>query len=460
MQLSIYLNPLLKHFTDSRIVRNINQMVRKIIENQSIRLWSNASDKAEFDRCKRLIDGSLKSVLDDEKMTEALRENSVNALGSHDRLILLHAPCDIRKEQSKTLEKLGRVRALDNKPINGYQTFNTVAIDEKGKNVCPVDMSIYSNGDEHYVTQAERKQFQKGQMKHSDNEALRLRGQEIERFLEEESDLNLKKVTEMQLSQVSQAFKKDNESIRLCHVLDRQFDGLNTFQFIDAELDDELVIRLKISRNSNQSSKDEQTHQQQWVKLKSVHFAHGDSFLIEKLVILKNVYQQATCLIEWDLLTLDEKSYAVVRITLSDRTGKPIYDHPMLLLTNISVRTPEQRRSIYRIYLHRSKIEGVFKFLKSVLGWEEFQVRDYESIKNIIALCYFVGGYFYEIESELTKNPVIQQIARLGGSKAQITRYHFLQGLAKILTYQSVVQFVQTQQVTDEGFEEMVAFIS
>ena len=89
MQLSIYLNPLLKHFTDSRIVRNINQMVRKIIENQSIRLWSNASDKAEFDRCKRLIDGFLKSVLDDEKMTEALRENSVNALGSHDRLILL-----------------------------------------------------------------------------------------------------------------------------------------------------------------------------------------------------------------------------------------------------------------------------------------------------------------------------------------------------------------------------------
>ena len=156
MQLSIYLNPLLKHFTDSRIVRNINQMVRKIIENQSIRLWSNASDKAKFDRCKRLIDGSLKSVLDDEKMTEALRENSVNALGSHDRLILLHDPCDIRKEQSKTLEKLGRVRALDNKPINGYETFNTVAIDEKGKNVRPVDISIYSNGDEHYVTQAER----------------------------------------------------------------------------------------------------------------------------------------------------------------------------------------------------------------------------------------------------------------------------------------------------------------
>ena len=34
MQLSSYLNPILRNFTDSRILRNINQMVRKIIENE------------------------------------------------------------------------------------------------------------------------------------------------------------------------------------------------------------------------------------------------------------------------------------------------------------------------------------------------------------------------------------------------------------------------------------------
>ena len=131
----------------------------------------------------------------------------------------------------------------------------------------------------------------------------------------------------------------------------------------------------------------------------------------------------------------------------------------MLLLTNISVSTAELGRSIYLLYLHRSRIEGVFKFLKSVLGWEAFQVRDYESIKNIIAICYFVGSYFYEIESALTKNPVMKQIAQLGGCKGEITRYHFLQGLGKIVTYQSVVEFISTHQVSDEGFEEMIAFI-
>ena len=69
------------------------------------------------------------------------------------------------------------------------------------------------------------------------------------------------------------------------------------------------------------------------------------------------------------------------------------------------------------MYLKRSKIEGVFKFLKEVLGWEEFQVRDFESIKSLLTLCYFVAGYFYEIESLLIQQDFIQFVAGLGGGK-------------------------------------------
>jgi hypothetical protein len=58
----------------------------------------------------------------------------------------------------------------------------------------------------------------------------------------------------------------------------------------------------------------------------------------------------------------------------------------MLLITTIEVNTYLEAQEIYRIYLLRSKIESVFKFLKEVLGWEEFQVRDWESIKNLIAI--------------------------------------------------------------------------
>ena len=110
---------------------------------------------------------------------------------------------------------------------------------------------------------------------------------------------------------------------------------------------------------------------------------------------------------------------------------------------------------VYLTYLKRSKIEGVFKFLKDVLGWEDFQVRDFESIKNLIALCFFIGGYFYEIESELIENTTVQYICDLGGGKGNYTRYFFLQGLAKILTYRTVEQFVDEQNINDEQFEQM-----
>jgi len=66
----------------------------------------------------------------------------------------------------------------------------------------------------------------------------------------------------------------------------------------------------------------------------------------------------------------------------------------MLLISNIKVSSYDEAKEIYHIYLLRSKIEAVFKFLKDVLGWEEFQIRDRESIKNIIALCFFLVTIF------------------------------------------------------------------
>ena len=83
---------------------------------------------------------------------------------------------------------------------------------------------------------------------------------------------------------------------------------------------------------------------------------------------------------------IEEKSYQVVRITLQNREGKKLFKKPMLLISNIEVKSYLQAKEIYHIYLLRPKIEAVFKFLKDVLGWEEFQVRDCESIKKLNSL--------------------------------------------------------------------------
>ena len=95
-----------------------------------------------------------------------------------------------------------------------------------------------------------------------------------------------------------------------------------------------------------------------------------------------------------------------------------------------------------------------------MLGWEEFQVRDYESIKNIIALAFFVGGYFYEIGSDLTENPTIVLIAQLGGGKGKVTRHYFLEGLKKLLTHKSVEHFIEKQGIGEKTLTEMIAFVT
>jgi hypothetical protein len=163
-------------------------------------------------------------------------------------------------------------------------------------------------------------------------------------------------------------------------------------------------------------------------------------------------------LIEGDKIKLNGQDYTTVRATLYKRTGEKIYKNPMLLMTTVTVSSYEEAQEIYRIYLMRSKIESVFKFLKEVLGWEEFQVRDWESIKNIIAICFFIGGYFYEIKSELTKNTTINMICDIGGGKGKLTHHFFLEGLKKLLIVQTVNLFRGENHISDELYAEMQSY--
>ena len=41
-----------------------------------------------------------------------------------------------------------------------------------------------------------------------------------------------------------------------------------------------------------------------------------------------------------------------------------------------------------------------------------------------------------------------------------MTRYYFLQGLKKLLTHASVIHFVKEQAISDDQFEQMLAFVT
>ena len=89
-----------------------------------------------------MFNGKLKSVLDDEKISVALREEMAIELGSSEVVYALHDPCDLRKRYSEKLENLGIVRDLEGKLIHGYSTFSTVCVSSDGEKTQLSDISI------------------------------------------------------------------------------------------------------------------------------------------------------------------------------------------------------------------------------------------------------------------------------------------------------------------------------
>ena len=57
---------------------------------------------------------------------------------------------------------------MDKNVIDGYYTFNTVAIDDDGKRWNEVDTKVYSNREPQFVSQEELKLYHKGTLQNSE----------------------------------------------------------------------------------------------------------------------------------------------------------------------------------------------------------------------------------------------------------------------------------------------------
>lgn len=453
MTIATYLHDMLSSFSDRRITRNITTLVQRIIEGTSLRLWSISDNKQEFERHKHLLDGSLKSELDAQSLSDALRAQGAQQAEDQEVVVFLHDPCDIRKPYATDLENLGTVRSLDGKRIPGYSSFESVLVDERGRHPQPFDMTIYSNGDPRYVTEEELSFARQGTL---DQKATAERAVEVRQAINEDTYVNLNRVVRAQLRRISHQVKATMPDKTVWHILDRQFDGEPYFRFIDQELNDVCLIRLKANRNSQEWTVDDETGTVRWLKLTECVFAHQYRESLSTLRIKNTTYQNVTRVLEWDTLTLSGTPYTVVRVTLLDRTRRPLYRQPMLLLTNVAVFGVDDAREIYRLYLLRAKIEGVFKFCKQVLGWETFQVRDYRSICNLLALGFFVVGYFYLIDSALICDPVLIFICALGGGKGLVTRHFFVLGIQKLLVFRTVEHMKRMWELTGREWEDVV----
>lgn len=87
-----YISNLLSFFHDRRILNNIELLLEKMIKEKTTCLSKITDDKKEYNRYKSLLDGSLKSVLDNQKISEALRKNRVEVMSDQKQIILIHFP--------------------------------------------------------------------------------------------------------------------------------------------------------------------------------------------------------------------------------------------------------------------------------------------------------------------------------------------------------------------------------
>lgn len=107
-----------------------------VVEHKTIKLWSIFKNRSDYVKMSRLLGlEEAKNILDDKKISAALLESGVAKLADKSELLILHDGSDIRKQYSSKLEELGKVRDLDGNIINGYSSFNSVAVDLHGKEV-------------------------------------------------------------------------------------------------------------------------------------------------------------------------------------------------------------------------------------------------------------------------------------------------------------------------------------
>jgi Transposase DDE domain len=447
------LTPLLTLLKQKQVKDNVTTLFQRVVSEKTMQMWRLAVDKKEYDNFHNLVNGHLKNTVDVDKLNSSLLVHQVAKLRGKLSLSIIYDGSEIRKPESHELAHLGWVKSLSGAWVRGYSTFNSIVLDRVKSRIGLLNSVPYSNRDPHFLSEKERKAFESGKL------ADTARAQEIEDFLEAEDMYNQKAIYFSTIRSNHTHLKAQNQAIVLTHIFDRGHDDDELFDLIDTELGDKFVIRLKGNRNSPVQAFDEKKQKEVFVKWAEARFANRMEKSYEKVCFKKKVYVKPTAIFEWDTMPIKNKTYNIIRVRFYDNQGKLIFKDPMLIITNYEVNDAQMAQYVYQLYLQRSKIEGVFKFLKDVLGWETFRVQDFESIKNIIALCFFIGAYFYEIQDDLTKDENIQWICQLGGSKGKVTRFFLLKGLEIIMHAQKFENFKKENNISKEQYESVLHLI-
>jgi hypothetical protein len=411
-----------------------------------------SKDQAEYIKYFRMFSGELKTVVDTSKLNISLLQNAKAFFKDKEIVCNIHDGSPIRKPESKTLDALGKVKSLDNKIVNGYDTFNSVMVDVKAHSVRLLSTTPFSNGEPNFVGIAERYAYENGQIKD------KARRDEIAMYDENGTSFNQKDIIFNQLRNIDSSIKSERPDLTIIDIFDRGFDDCELFE-LEESLGNDFIVRGKCNRNSNELQLDE-NGQERAVKLVKQQFFKGEEKVYSNITFRGTKYTDAKGVFEWNEVKIKEKTYSVLKVSFYKKNGHRIFKDDMLLITSMFIDDIQMAMTIWELYMQRAKIEGVFRFCKQELGWEAPRMDDWTTMRNLLSMVYFIAGYFYEIEHELTNDPTSQWLAKLGDGKGKVTIHFILKGLAKIIAYLEIKSLIDQNIVNQQDIKNATKIYS
>ena len=210
----------------------------------------------------------------------------------------------------------------------------------------------------------------------------------------------------------------NERSLQGTFVLDRGYDSNDIFNYFFNK-NQHFVIRLTEKRKIY--------YKHRWNKITTLRDAYKGKLKFN--IMFQNVEKE--CLI----------SVIKAQITASKKWINIFFvyglsDTPMMLASNIPIKSKEDALKVARLYFSRWRIEEYFKFKKQEFNFENFRVRSLKSINNLNLLLTYTIGFIALMCEKLKKNMFAQEIIKESNSlkdKVYLWFYQMARGIYNIL---------------------------
>jgi len=231
----------------------------------------------------------------------------------------------------------------------------------------------------------------------------------------------------------------------ITYLLDSNYDNQKFFDEIESYGDKYIIRAQYLNRNVID-------HKGKVSYLKDLKYRNIGVVEYETLFISGKKYKNIKAHFSYSSFTLNDKKMTSINVKLLKGNGKNLFKKDFYLITNISYSRVSKDRiiRIYNAYGYRWKIELVFKFLKSNLGWEKFRLKDYEANKKMIALLFMIGAYLYEIGEIKLNMDIIEKLAFMGAGKGKVTEFYIQRGLTSFINMNEAIKFMKENYTEEE----------